>query len=73
MNRFDETERAVIERLRALKAKPDVTISLLDISEPLRALGFTQPEILAALAALEQDKLIARATANRIRMLGALA
>ncbi len=69
MNRFDETENAVIERLRARKAKTDVTISMLDISEPLRSAGFIQSEILAVLMALEQDKIIAFGTANRILML----
>lgn len=69
MSRFSETENALIARLRALKAKRKVTISLLDISDPLRESGFTQDEILAVLRAIEQDKVIAFTTANRIRML----
>jgi len=69
MSRFSETENALIARLRALKAKRKVTISLLDISDPLRESGFTHDEILAVLRAIEQDKIIAFTTANRIRML----
>lgn len=69
MSRFDDTENALIERLRALKAKPEVTINLLDIIDRLGVDGFTRGEIQAVLRALEQDKVIAFSTANRILML----
>jgi DNA-binding transcriptional MerR regulator len=73
MSRFDDTENALIARLRALKAKPDVTINLLDVIERLGVDGFTPAEIKEVLRALEQDGVIAFATANRILMLKALA
>ncbi len=73
MSRFDDTENALIGRLRALKAKPDVTINLLDINDRLGADGYTPGEIKAVLRALEQDGVIAFATANRILILKALA
>ncbi|MBO9122997.1 MULTISPECIES: hypothetical protein [unclassified Rhizobium] len=73
MSRFDDTENALIGRLRALKAKPDVTINLLDVIERLGVDGFTPAEIKAVLRALEQDGVIAFATANRILILKELA
>lgn len=69
MSRFTETEAAVLDRLRALKAKPDVTINLFDIGVPLSAAGFTQEEMISVLDALEQDKVIAYGPGNRISIL----
>jgi hypothetical protein len=45
MSRFDETEAAVLLRLRALKAKPEVTISLLDLGLSLDAAGYSQQDV----------------------------
>ncbi|PDS99269.1 hypothetical protein CO659_00165 [Rhizobium sp. S9] len=58
MSRFNETETALIERLRALKAAPDMSIPLFDIGVPMNAAGFSQEEIMPALHALEQEKII---------------
>jgi len=69
MSRFEDTEAAVTEKLRALKMKPDVTINLFDIEVPLNAAGFSQEEIMAILYALEQDKIVAFAPGNRLRLL----
>ncbi|MBB3318721.1 MULTISPECIES: hypothetical protein [unclassified Rhizobium] len=69
MSRFEDTEAAVTEKLRALKLKPDMTINLFDIAVPLNAAGFSQEEIMAILYALEQDKIVAFAPGNRIRLL----
>ncbi|MEI2300540.1 hypothetical protein [Ensifer sp. MJa1] len=69
MSRFTETETALIERLRALKALPDMSINVLDIRVPLTAAGFTQEEIMEVLNALEQDKIIALLPGNRLLML----
>lgn len=44
-------------------------INLLDILEPLGADGFAPDEIQAVLRAFEQDKTIAFAGANRLRIL----
>lgn len=71
MNRFDETKAAVADRLRALRAKPEMKINLLDIIEPLGADGFMASEIHAVLRAFEQDKAIALSGANRIVVLKA--
>jgi hypothetical protein len=35
MSRFEDTEAALTERLRAMKAKPEMTINLFDIGVPL--------------------------------------
>ena len=69
MSRFDDTETALLERLRTMKAKPEMTINLFDIGVPLNASGFSQDEIMEVLFALEQDKIIAFASANRLLML----
>ncbi|AYM66173.1 hypothetical protein G6L68_25145 [Agrobacterium fabrum] len=69
MSRFEETETALIERLRALKAAPDVSINLFDIGVPMAAAGFTQEEIMQVLDALEQDKLVAYGPGNRLHIL----
>jgi hypothetical protein len=69
MSRFDETEAALIDRLRTLKAEPEKTINLFDIGVPMNVAGFTQDEIMAVLFALEQDKIIAFAPGNRLLML----
>ncbi|WP_245494684.1 hypothetical protein [Rhizobium ruizarguesonis] len=47
MSRFEETETALTDRLRALKMKPDMTVNLFDIGVPMNAAGFSQDEILA--------------------------
>ncbi len=69
MSRFAETETALIERLRALKALPEMSINVFDIGVPLTATGFTQDEIMEVLYALEQDKIIALLPGNRLLML----
>lgn len=69
MSRFTETEIALIERLRALKALPDMSINVFDIGVPLTAAGFTQDEIMEVLYALEQDKIVALLPGNRLMML----
>jgi len=68
MSRFEDTETAVTEKLRALKLKPDMTINLFDIGIPLNAAGFSQEEIMAVLVALEQDKIVAFSPGNRLRL-----
>ena len=69
MSRFDDTETALLERLRTMKAKPEMTINLFDIGVPLNASGFSQDEIMEVLFAFEQDKIIAFASGNRLLML----
>jgi hypothetical protein len=66
MSRFNETEAALLSRLRALKAKPEMTINLLDLSSPLGDAGFAQDEIIEVLNALEQEKIIAFSPGNRL-------
>ncbi|WP_280114310.1 hypothetical protein [Rhizobium grahamii] len=39
MSRFEDTEAALTEKLRALKVKPDMTINLSAIGVPLSAAG----------------------------------
>ncbi|MGF9564312.1 hypothetical protein [Neorhizobium sp. JUb45] len=72
MSRFNEIEIALVERLRVLKAKPEKTINLVDISTPLNAAGYARDEILAVLSALEQDGILAFAPGDRIRILKVL-
>ncbi len=72
MSRFEDTEAALTERLRAMKAKPDMTVNLFDIGVPLNDDGYSQDEIMEVLFALEQDKVIAFTPGNRILMLKAL-
>ncbi|MBB3945113.1 putative transcriptional regulator [Rhizobium skierniewicense] len=69
MSRFSETEEVLIGRLRNLKAAPEVSINLNDISAPMKAVGFSQSEIIGVLNALEQDKVIAYTPGNRVLML----
>ncbi|USJ28587.1 hypothetical protein [Ensifer adhaerens] len=69
MSRFTETETALFERLRALKALPDMSINDLGVGVPLTAAGFTQDEIMEVLYALEQDKFVALLPGNRLLML----
>lgn len=69
MSRFNETETALIERLRALKALPDMSINFFDIGVPLTAAGFTHDEIVEVLYALEQDKVITLLPGSRLLML----
>jgi hypothetical protein len=69
MSRFDDTETALLERLRTMKAKPEMTINLFDIGVPLNASGFSQDEVMEVLVALEQDRIIAFASGNRLLML----
>ena len=69
MSRFSDTETALLDRLRALKAEPAVTINLFDIGVPMHAAGFTQDEIMAVLDALEQDKIVAYGPGNRLVIL----
>lgn len=72
MSRFNEIELALVERLRVLKAKPEKTINLLDITTPLNAVGYTRDEILGVLQALEQDGILAFVPGDRLRILKAL-
>lgn len=72
MSRFTETEIALIERLRAMKAAPDVSIAISDIGISLNAAGFSHEEIMAVLRALEQDRVIAFGAGKRLLMLKAL-
>ncbi|UAX98295.1 hypothetical protein LAC81_35650 (plasmid) [Ensifer adhaerens] len=58
MNRFAETEIALIDRLRSR-----------DIGVPLTAAGFTQDEIMEVLYALEQDRFIVLLPGNRLMVL----
>lgn len=69
MSRFAETENAVIGRLRALKAAPDLAINLSDLVEPMRADGFSQDEIGSVLNALEQDKILSAGPGSRLLIL----
>lgn len=69
MSRFDETEAALLERLRALKARSEMTISLADIGTPLNADGFSNAEIMAVLVAFEQEKSVAFGPGNRLLIL----
>jgi hypothetical protein len=69
VNRFSETENALVERLRALKAAPEMSLGLLEVAMPLSAAGFTQEEIKAVLDALEQEKILAYAPGNRLLIL----
>ncbi|NTG27190.1 hypothetical protein G6L08_08525 [Agrobacterium rhizogenes] len=69
MARFEETETAVIARLRALKAAPEVTINQPDVAAPMIAAGFDQEEIMAVLIALEQDKILSFTVGNRLLIL----
>ena len=69
MSRFNDTEAAVLSRLRALKAKPEMTINLLDLTEPLKDADFSQEEISEVLIALEQDKIITFPPGNRVQIL----
>ncbi|WP_112540874.1 hypothetical protein [Rhizobium sp. BE258] len=69
MGRFEDTEAAITERLRAMKGNPDVTINLFELGVPLNAAGFTQDEITAVLEALEQDRIVEFAPGNRLRLI----
>jgi len=69
MSRFNETEAALLSRLRELKAKAEMTINLLDLSSPLGDAGFTQGEIMEVLIALEQENFVAFSTGNRLLIL----
>ena len=69
MGRFEDTEAAITERLRAMKRNPDVTINLFELGVPLNAAGFTQDEITAVLEALEQDRIVEFAPGNRLRLI----
>lgn len=46
-----------------------MSINVFDIGVPLTATGFTQDEIMEALYALEQDKIIPLLPGNRLLML----
>lgn len=69
MSRFSETEAALLERLRAMKAKPEMSINVFDIGVPMIAAGFSQDEIMNVLLAFEQDRMIALVPGNRLLML----
>ena len=69
MDRFSKTENALLVRLRALKARPDMSVSLLDIRAPLEAAGFSQHDVAAVLNALEQDKIATVVAGQRLLIL----
>ncbi len=69
MSKFNEIEIALVERLRILKAAPEKTISLVDITAPLQDVGYVQVEILEVLSALEQDGILVFAPGDRVRIL----
>ena len=69
MSRFNEIEITLVERLRVLKAAPEKTINLLDISGPLQVSGYAQDEILEVLSALAQDGILVFAPGDRVRIL----
>ena len=69
MSRFNDTEAALLSRLRTLKAKPEMTINLLDLGVPLHDAGFAQDEIMEVLIALEQERIIAFSPGNRLLIL----
>lgn len=69
MSRFEDIEAATLERLRTLKAKPEMTVNLIDMGAPLNAAGYTQEEVLTVLLAFEQEKLVALAPGNRLLIL----
>jgi len=68
MGRFEDTEAAIVQRLRAMKISPEITISMFDLEVPLNAAGYTQREIATVLSALEQDGIIEFSTGNRLRL-----
>jgi len=68
MDRFAETENALVARLRVLKAS-DMSINLLDLRLPLEAAGFSQDEVTAVLNALEQDKIATVVPGGRLLIL----
>lgn len=69
MDRFAETENALVARLRVLKATPDMSINLLDVHSPLEAAGFSQDEVTAVLNAFEQDKILTVVPGGRLLIL----
>lgn len=69
MDRFAETENALVARLRVLKASPDMSINLLDIHIPLEAAGFSQDQVTAVINALEQDKIATVVPGGRLCIL----
>lgn len=69
MGRFEDTEAAIAQRLRAMKAKPEMTINLVEFSTPLTASGYTQDEITTVINALAQDRIIEIAPGNRLRLI----
>ncbi len=60
---------ALLGRLRALKARPEMSINLVDVSTLMLAAGFSTDEITSVLAALEQDKILTHAPGNRVLIL----
>ena len=69
MSRFEDTEAAVIDRLRTMRAAPEMTVNLVDVVVPLNAAGFSQEKIVEVLSALEQDRFVEFASGNRLRLL----
>ena len=69
MGRFEDTEAAVTQRLRAMKIGPEMTANLLEFGTPLNAAGYTPDEITAVLEALAQDRILEFAAGNRFRLL----
>jgi hypothetical protein len=69
VSRFEDTEIALIDELRALDRKLDMTVNLLNIEESLNAIDFLQDDIMSVLSALEQDRIIEFVPGKRLRQL----
>lgn len=72
MSRFDDIEAALLTRMRTLKAKPGMTLNLLDLGLPLNAAGYAQEDLIEVLIALEQEKIVAFGPGNRLLILKTL-
>lgn len=46
MSQFNDIKAAVLNRLRTLQAKPEMTINLLNVAEPLNDAAFSQDEVM---------------------------
>jgi hypothetical protein len=66
MARMEEAKDAVIDELRNLDVTPYRPVDLLNVGPPLVGRGFTQSEILEALEALIDDKVIGLLPGNRV-------
>jgi hypothetical protein len=69
MARFGDTEGAIVQRFRAMKAKSEKIVNVVELSIPLNASGYTKDEIAAVLRAFEQDHIVSIAPGNRLRLI----